>query len=102
MCLSSKDKEIQSILLRVIDGEFDQNPTVPRDNRWPRYINKYELRKMRKEKGWTQKELGQALGIPQAYISDDENGFWLTQKAYVRIANWMGERNTWPPIERNE
>lgn len=32
-----------------------------------------KVRKARKEKGWTQAELGKKLGVNKAYISDIEN-----------------------------
>jgi transcriptional regulator with XRE-family HTH domain len=32
------------------------------------------LRKLRKEKGWTQVQMADALGIDRSYISDMENG----------------------------
>lgn len=61
----------------------------------PRWINRIELKKMRKEQNLTQAQLANILHLTQTDISMAENGLWLSQKAYERINAWMGERNTY-------
>lgn len=60
----------------------------------PRWVNNAELAKMRNEHGLTQRQLAIQLGLRQAEISKAENGQWITEKAYKKINDWMGERNT--------